>query len=73
MLFQKKIERAQKWLREINKKPDELPTPEELKQESQEINLEKGDLALMIFLALGIILPVCLVVLLLICSFVFFL
>ncbi|MGN1015884.1 MAG: hypothetical protein ACI4PL_02700 [Faecousia sp.] len=73
MLFEKKIDRAQKWLRGKNKDAEELPTPEELKKESQEIKLEKGELPLMIFLALVIILPVCLLVLLAICSFVFFL
>ena len=73
MIFQKKIERAQKWLRGISKKSEELPTPEQLKEESQEIKLEKGELPLMIFLALIIIVPVCLIVLLAICSFVFLL
>ena len=73
MFFQKKIERAQKWLRGTSKKSEKLPTPEELKEESQEIKLEKGELPLMIFLALIIIVPVCLIVLLAICSFVFLL
>ena len=77
MLFQNKFERARKWLQERNApqpdKPGDLPTPEELKKESQEIKLERGELPLMIFLALVIILPVCLLVLLAICSFVFFL
>ena len=73
MLFDKKIQRAQKWLRGKNEQSEDLPTPEELKEESQEIKLEKGELPLMIFLALVIIIPVCLVVLLLICSIVFLL
>ena len=80
MFFRSKLDRAQKWLRdrsstESERQEDngELPTPEELKKQNQEIPLEKGDLPLMILLGMGIILPVCLVVLLLICSFVFFL
>ena len=73
MFFQKKLDRAQKWLRGKNKDAEELPTPEELKEQNQELPLEKGDLPLMILLGLGIILPVCLLVLLAICSFVFFL
>ena len=73
MLFNKKLERAQKWLRERNGSREQLPDPEQLKQESQEIKLEKGELPLMIFLALIIIVPVCLVVLLAICSVVFLL
>ena len=80
MFFRSKLDRAQKWLRdrsstEPERQEDnvELPTPEELKKQNQEIPLEKGDLPLMILLGMGIILPVCLVVLLLICSFVFFL
>ena len=60
MFFQKKLDRAQKWLQEKGEKDQELP-------------LEKGDLPLMILLGMGIILPVCLLVLLAICSFVFFL
>ena len=80
MFFRSKLDRAQKWLRdrsstEPERQEDngELPTPGELKKQNQEIPLEKGDLPLMILLGMGIILPVCLVVLLLICSFVFFL
>ena len=73
MFFRKKLDRAQKWLRGQNKDAGELPTPEELKKQSQELPLEKGDLPLLILLGMGIILPVCLLVLLAICSFVFFL
>ena len=80
MFFRNKLDRAQKWLRDRSSTEPEqqadngdLPTPEELKRQNQEIPLEKGDLPLMILLGMGIILPVCLVVLLLICSFVFFL
>ena len=80
MFFRSKLDRAQKWLADHSStEPEpqedngELPTPEELKKQNQEIPLEKGDLPLMILLGMGIILPVCLVVLLLICSFVFFL
>lgn len=73
MLFRNKLDRAQKWLRNQNKDTGELPTPDELKEQSQELPLDKGDLPLMILLAMGIILPVCLLVLLAICSFVFFL
>ena len=73
MFFRKKLDRAQKWLRGQNKDSGELPTPEELKEQSQELPLEKGDLPLLILLGMGIILPVRLLVLLAICSFVFFL
>ena len=73
MFFRKKLDRAQKWLRGQNKDAGELPTPEELKEQNQELPLEKGDLPLLILLGMGIILPVCLLVLLAICSFVFFL
>ncbi|MCI6957110.1 MAG: hypothetical protein SPI15_11900 [Candidatus Faecousia sp.] len=73
MFFQKKLDRAQKWLQGKNKDMEELPTAEELKEQNQGLPLEKGDLPLMILLGMGIILPVCLLVLLAICSFVFFL
>lgn len=78
MLFQKKIQRAQEWLHQRNqpkekKQTEPLPDAEELKRQSQEIKLEKGELPMMIFLALIIIVPVCLIVLLLMCSFIFFL
>ena len=73
MFFRKKLDRAQKWLRGQNKDAEELAAPEELKEQSQELPLEKGDLPLLILLGMGIILPVCLLVLLAICSFVFFL
>ena len=63
MLFRNKLDRAQKWLRNQNKDTGELPTPDELKEQSQELPLDKGDLPLMILLAMGIILPVCLLVL----------
>ena len=73
MLFGKKLKRAQDWLREQN--PDaemdpemvsdeDLPSLEELKAESQEMNLDKGDLFAMIISAMITILPVCLIVLL---------
>ena len=73
MLFGKKLKRAQDWLREQN--PDaemdpemvseeDLPSLEELKAESQEMNLDKGDLFAMIISAMITILPACLIVLL---------
>ena len=83
MLFQRKIDRAQKWLRERNGVSEdvqqhtgegELPSMEELKAEAQsEIHLDKGDLPAMIIAALITILPACILVLLLLVSFVFFL
>ena len=73
MLFGKKLKRAQDWLREQN--PDaemdpemvseeDLPSLEELKAESQEMNLDKSDLFAMIISAMITILPACLIVLL---------
>ena len=83
MLFQRKIERAQKWLRERNGIPEsgqkthregELPSMEELREEGRnQIQLEKSDLPAMIIAALITILPVCILVLLAICSVVFLL
>ena len=80
MLFKNKVERAQKWLHERNQTPEsrskehregDLPSMEELRRESQELNLDKTDLPAMIFAALITILPVCILVLLAICSIVF--
>ena len=82
MLFKNKVERAQKWLHERNQplgshkresREDDLPSIEELKRESQELHLDKSDLPAMIFAALITILPICLLVLLAICAFVFLL
>lgn len=82
MLFQKKIDRAQKWLKDQSA-PEEhpayagekgdLPSMEELKAEGrEEFHLEKGDIPAMLLAAFPIVL-ICLVVLLAICGFVFFL
>ena len=83
MLFQRKVERAQKWLRERNGIPEEtethyseseLPSMEELKAEGRnEIRLEKGDLPAMLIAAFFTIMPVCVIVLLAICAIVFLL
>ncbi len=82
MLFKNKVERAQKWLHERNQTPQssrresregDLPSMEELKRESQELHLDKGDLPAMIVAALITIVPICLLVLLAISAFVFLL
>jgi len=81
MLFQRKIERAQQWLRDRNmgnqprriRREDDLPDMEQLKQESWEMPLDKGDLPAMLFAAFITIMPVCVLVLLLLVAFVFFL
>lgn len=80
MLFQKKIDRAQKWLKEqsdpqpgCEEVNGDFPSMEELKAEAkQEIHLEKGDIPAMLLAAFPIVL-ICLVVLLLISGAVFFL
>ncbi len=76
MLFQSRIDRAQKWLhdRAVRKESHadptaegDLPSPVELRREAQEeMELEKGDIAAMLIAALVTILPVCLLVLLVI-------
>ena len=77
MLFGKKLNRAQKWLREQN--PDlvdgqeDLPSMEDLKAESQQLNLDKSDLFAMIISALITIVPVCLIVLLILVGIAYFL
>ena len=83
MLFQRKVDRAQKWLRDLNgiqEEPEEisgeknLPSMGELKAEGrQEFHLEKGDLPAMLIAAFFTIMPVCLLVLLAISAIVFFL
>ena len=83
MLFQRKIERAQRWLKERTGSAEvseqtcdegELPSMEELKAEGRnEFRLEKGDLPAMLVAAFFTIMPVCVIVLLLICSLVFLL
>lgn len=78
MLFQSKIDRAQKWLhdrsdsgrreRELQEK-GELPSGADLRAEAQEeIELEKGDVLSMLLAALITILPVALLVLLIMVS-----
>ncbi len=74
MLFQNRIDRAQKWLHDraagSNSKKDtgaegDLPSPEQLKMEAQEeMDLEKGDFAAMLIAAFVTIVPICLLVLL---------
>ena len=83
MLFQRKIDRAQKWLKERNGVTEEpeysgdrgdLPSMEELKAEGRsEFHLEKGDLPAMLIAAFFTIMPVCVIVLLAICAIVFLL
>lgn len=83
MLFQRKIERAQQWLKERNQplqpsgkgEPEgELPDMEALKRQAREENLlDKGDLPAMLLAAFITIMPVCILVLLLLIAFVFFL
>jgi hypothetical protein len=83
MLFQRKIERAQQWLKERNqtlypksssRREEDLPDMEELKRQARQENmLDKGDLPAMILAALITILPVCILVLLALVAFVFFL
>ena len=77
MLFGKKLNRAQKWLREQN--PDQetiseedLPSLEELKAQSKELNLDKSDLFAMIISALITIVPACLIVLLVLVGVAYF-
>lgn len=75
MLFQSKIDRAQKWLhdrsdsaRKEKQTQDQegLPSMEDLKAEAQEeVELEKGDFLSMLIAAFITILPVALIVLLL--------
>lgn len=48
-------------------KEEPLPSMEELKEEANQVQLEKGDLFAMIFSALITIVPICLGLLLLIC------
>ena len=73
MLFGKKLKRAQDWLREQN--PDavseetalsggDLPSMDELKVESRELDLDKSDMFAMIVSAMITIIPACLIVLL---------
>lgn len=83
MLFQRKVERAQQWLRERNgiseteycePREGELPSMEELKAEGrQEFRIEKGDLPAMLIAAFFTFMPVCVLVLLAICAIVFLL
>lgn len=77
MFFRKKLDRAQKWLRErtesgesIPKKyrDEELPSMEELREEADRLPLEKGDLPALIFSAMITFIPVCLIALLILCS-----
>ncbi len=80
MLFQRKIDRAQQWLHEKSGKSDvkhqtggDLPSMEELRAEAnEEMDLEKGDFFAMLIAALITILPVCLLALLFMCGFMFF-
>lgn len=79
MLFQRKIERAQQWLRERNQTTQpapehtsqgDLPSMEELRRQGrEEIHLDKKDLPAMILAALITIMPVALLVLGLFCLY----
>ncbi len=82
MLFQRRVDRAFQWLKQRtgnDKQPEasgegDLPSVEELRAEAQEeMELEKGDLFAMILSALIVILPVCLLALLAMVGFAFFL
>lgn len=53
------------------KQKDPLPTMEELREEEDKLQLEKGDLPAMILSALITIVPVCVIALLAICAVVF--
>ncbi len=54
-------------------RPEELPTIEELKEQEAGLPLEKGDLPALIGTALITIVPVCLLVLVVICLAAYFL
>ncbi|MBP3673407.1 MAG: hypothetical protein J6J18_06215 [Oscillospiraceae bacterium] len=80
MIFEKKFRAARKWLRRKNHtseeqdtplSEEELPTMEELRQEENKLELEKGDLPAMMLAGLLTILPVCLLVLLGMCLIAF--
>ena len=80
MLFGKKLERAQKWLHERTEsgeniprkyREEDLPSMEELREEADTTYLEKGDLPALIFSAMITFIPVCLIILLVLCSIAF--
>ncbi len=83
MLFQRKVDRAMEWSRNRSGKHEErshscaegeLPSMEELRaQANQEMDLEKGDFLAMLIAGFAVILPAGLIVLLLMCGFMFFL
>ena len=73
MLFGKKLKRAQDWLHEQNPdagtdqeilSEDDLPSMDELREQSRELDLDKSDMFAMIISAMITIMPVCLIVLL---------
>ncbi len=78
MLFQSRIDRAQKWLKErtgntgddhSKSENGEFPSMEDLRAEVQEeMDLEKGDKLAMLIAAFITILPACLVALLIMVS-----
>ena len=70
MLFQNKVDRAMKYQAEKNKKPDEereeeLVDPrQEYEEEPISKKLEKGDIPAMLISAVGVLIPVALLVML---------
>ncbi len=80
MIFGKKLNRAQKWLREQNPdledqqefQDEDLPSVEELRRESQQLNLDKSDMLAMIISAMITIIPACLIAILLIVGIAYF-
>lgn len=70
MLFQNKVDRAMKYQAEKNRKPDEereeelLDPKEEFEEEPISKKLEKGDIPAMLISAVGVLIPVALLVML---------
>lgn len=81
---QDKLNASLKWLRHRNnpraaeederrEKGEDLPTAEELRDENRDVPLEKGDLPAMIIAALVTIVPVCILVLAVLCGIIWLL
>lgn len=73
MFFRKKFERARQWQREQNAgreavSDEDLPSMEELREESNKLELEKGDLPALILSAMLAFIPVALIALLVLCA-----
>lgn len=79
MFFQKKLDRALKWLKDRNayqgqeQADEEQPSADELRQESKQLQLEKGDLPALIISAMLTFIPICLIILLVLSSLFFLL